>query len=82
MRALILLVAIVFILALIGWVTFGTGPGRSSVNLETDKIRQDTQQALESGAEALEDAKEAVRPTTDEAEPVRTTVPADPVSTN
>jgi hypothetical protein len=54
-------VAIVFLMALVGWVTFGVGPGRSSINLETDEIRQDTQQALESGAQVLRNAGEAVQ---------------------
>jgi hypothetical protein len=61
-RALILIAIIILLFALIGWVTFGTGPGRSSINLETDRIRQDTREALESGANALHNAEEAVRP--------------------
>ena len=60
MRAFILLAAIVLILALIGWITFGVGPGRSSINLETEKIRQDTQEVLESGADAMRQAEDAV----------------------
>jgi hypothetical protein len=60
MRTLILIVAIVFLMALVGWVTFGVGPDRSSINLETDEIRQDTQQALESGAQVLRNAGKAV----------------------
>ena len=46
MRALILIAAIILLMALVGWVTFGTAPGRSSINLETEQIRHDTRQAL------------------------------------
>jgi hypothetical protein len=59
---LILIAVIIFLMALVGWVTFGVGPGRSSINLETDEIRHDTQEALESGAEVLKNAEDAVRP--------------------
>ena len=71
MRALILIAAIILLMALVGWVTFGTGPGRSSINLETEQIRQDTREALESGANAIHKAEEAVRPDDSQAEPAR-----------
>jgi hypothetical protein len=61
-RALILIAIIILLMALVGWVTFGTSPGRSSINLETDQIRQDTREALETGANALHQAEDAVRP--------------------
>jgi hypothetical protein len=61
MRALILIIAIVVLMALIGWVTFGVGPNRSSINLETEEIRQDTREALASGAEALDKAGDSIR---------------------
>jgi hypothetical protein len=53
MRVLILIVAVVLLLALLGWVTFTRGPGQSSINVETQQIRQDTKELLESGSEAL-----------------------------
>jgi hypothetical protein len=61
-RALILIAAIILLMALVGWVTFGTSPGRSSINVETDQIREDTREALESGANVLHKAEEQVRP--------------------
>jgi hypothetical protein len=61
-RALILIAAIILLMALVGWVTFGVGPGRSSINLETDEIRADTREALDAGADALHKAEESVRP--------------------
>lgn len=62
MRALIFLVAIVLLMALAGWISFSSGPGRSSINLETDRIEADTDRALESGAHLLQKASDAVEP--------------------
>ena len=70
MRALILIAAIILLMALVGWVTFGTAPGRSSINLETEQIRHDTRQALETGADAIHKAEDAVRPDDAQAESV------------
>lgn len=78
MRALIILAAVVLLMALIGWVTFSRGPGESSINLETDQIKSDTQEAMESGAKMLDEAEDAItRPEADEetSEP-----PAEPAS--
>ena len=60
MRALIFLVAIVLLLALAGWISFSNTPGRSSINIETQKIEQDTDRALESGSNLLRKAGDAV----------------------
>jgi hypothetical protein len=60
MRAVILLAAIVLILALVGWISFSKGPDRASINIESDRIRQDTKQVMESGAEALHKAGDKV----------------------
>jgi hypothetical protein len=65
MRAFIILVALVVILALVGWVTFSEDSGRSSINLETDEIRQDTGEALNKGSELLKEAEEEVSPSGD-----------------
>jgi hypothetical protein len=61
-RALIFIAAVILLMALVGWITFGTAPGRSSINLETEQIRHDTRHALEHGADALHKAEESVRP--------------------
>lgn len=60
MRTLVLLAAVVLLLALLGWITFSSGPGRSSINLETNEIRNDTQKAVEAGAGLLDDAGKAM----------------------
>jgi len=60
MRALILLVAIVLVLALVGWISFSKGPDRASVNIESERIRQDTKQVMESGAQVLHKAGDKI----------------------
>jgi hypothetical protein len=60
MRALILLAAIVLVLALVGWITFRKGPEGPSVTIESEKIRQDTKQVMDSGAQMLHKAGDKV----------------------
>ena len=60
MRALIFLAAIILVLALIGWISFNKGPDRASINIESDRIRQDTKQIMESGAQVLHQAGDKV----------------------
>ena len=60
MRALILLIAIVLVLALVRWITFSKGPDRAAINIESDRIRQDTKQVLESGGQLLHNAGDKV----------------------
>ena len=60
MRALIILAAVVILLALVGWITFHSEPGRSSINLETEEIREDTGEMMRSGSELLRDAEEEI----------------------
>jgi hypothetical protein len=61
MRLLLILAAAVLVFALIGWISFSRGPDdRASINLETPKIRQDTQHAMQSGAELLHKAGDNV----------------------
>ena len=54
MRAVIVILALVVLCALVGWITFSNGPGRKSINLETDEIREDTKEVMQlrSGAAA------------------------------
>lgn len=62
MRGVIVLLVIVVALALVGWITFGSDSGRSSINLETEEIRKDTSELMNKGSELLKDAEEEVRP--------------------
>jgi hypothetical protein len=70
MRALLFLIIVIAILVFAGWLTFSSGPGRTSVNLETNEIRQDTQEIVRSGAEALGKAGDELKPSDDAAAPV------------
>jgi hypothetical protein len=74
MRVLIILVAVVALLALLGWITFSNDPGRSSINLETQEIREDTGEALHKGSELLKEAEGEVDPV-DEPPPPANTAP-------
>jgi hypothetical protein len=79
MRVLIIVIALILIGVLIGWITFSKGPDQSSINLNTGAIRQDTKQAVESGAQLLHRAgdkmdAEANR-TPDSSNPNRETAP-------
>jgi hypothetical protein len=73
MRALFFLIAIVLVLALVGWISFSKSPGRSSINIETQQIQQDTNRALEKGSDLLHKAGESVErpaaPTTQPPQP-------------
>ena len=60
MRAFLVLVALVLIFALVGWITFGKDPDRSSSNIETGRIEHDTKHAMESGAQLLHKAGDKV----------------------
>jgi hypothetical protein len=56
MRAVLILIAIVLVLALVGWISFSKGPERSSINVEMERIRTDTNEAVRSGGELLHKA--------------------------
>ena len=60
MRVLILLAAVVLVFALLGWISFNNSPGRASVNIESDRIRQDADRAMQTGGELLQKAGDKV----------------------
>jgi hypothetical protein len=68
MRVLIFLAIVAALLAFAGWITFNSGPDRASVNLETNEIRQDTQEIVRSGAKMLEKAGGELRPAENDGE--------------
>ena len=47
MRGIIILALIILAMGLAGWLTFGSNPGRTTINIETDKIQRDTETAVE-----------------------------------
>jgi hypothetical protein len=71
MRMLILLIAVVAVLALVGWITFSNEPGRTSVNLETQEIREDTKDVMKTGSELLHKAGDEIDPNQDPQNGVR-----------
>ena len=73
MRLLILFAALVLLFALIGWISFSSDQGRSSINLETEEIREDTGEMMHKGSELLKDAEDEITPAETEApEPSQT----------
>ena len=74
MRLLLILAAVVLLLAVAGWITFSSDSGRSSINLETDEIRDDTGEMMRGGSELLRDAEEEISE-----EPEDTAAPQQPV---
>jgi hypothetical protein len=75
MRAILILAVLVVVGILVGWITIGREPGRASINLETQEVREDTKEAMHSGAELLHKAGDDVEaaadatPDRDEREP-------------
>jgi hypothetical protein len=60
MRAIIFLAVVVLIMVLVGWISFSSQPGRSTINVETQKIEQDTEKIVESGKNLVREAGDAV----------------------
>jgi arsenate reductase-like glutaredoxin family protein len=65
MRAILILAVIALLMGLAGWMTIDSDTGRTSINFETEKIQQDTENAvdnaesmIESGADAISDNDE------------------------
>ena len=60
MRTLIGLVALVLVLALVGWISFSSDGERMSVNIEKQEIREDTDAMVESGKELVTDINSSI----------------------
>lgn len=80
MRVLLGLIAVVLLLAVCGWITFGWNGDRASVNVETEKIEEDTRHIVKEGRDLVEgvsqqDAGEPTIPQRDEEEALE--APAD-----
>jgi len=61
-RVLIIVAALLVLFALVGWITFSNDQGQSSINLETDEMRQDTSEMMNRGSDLLKDAEKEVAP--------------------
>src|SRR5262245_16766162 len=64
MRALLVVVIAVLVLALVGWIKFHNSPDQSSIVIDKNAIKQDTEGAVERGNEFLNSARHAVEPDT------------------
>jgi hypothetical protein len=75
MRGLLILIVVIFVLVLVGWITFSRDSGRASINVETNEIREDTGELMQKGSEALQEAEEEISPDAKRAadEPISTT---------
>lgn len=63
MRGIIILVLAVLILVVVGWIRFDRQSSRSSIHLETQEIKEDTQKAIDQGAELLQETGDAIEST-------------------
>jgi hypothetical protein len=61
MRAILALIAIVLVLSLVGWISFHRSPDGPSVKIETEHIRADTKDVVQSGANLLHKAGDKVQ---------------------
>ena len=61
MKAILIVLAIVIVLVLIGWVSFGTTDKGASISVDTDRIQQDTGEAIERGGDLIENTREEIR---------------------
>jgi hypothetical protein len=58
MRVVLILIVLLLVASFIGWISFSRGPERSSINVETTTIRQDTKKAVQSGEALLHKTEE------------------------
>ena len=75
MRAILALIVVALLMGLAGWITFGHSPGRTSINIETDKIQHDTNTAVENTEKMIDQGTRAIKQqnTNDETGAARTT---------
>lgn len=66
MRVVLILVCAVLIMVLLGWMTFSRNSGEATININTQKIEQDTQRVIDRGDKLIHDAdkkgQELLRP--------------------
>lgn len=60
MRALIVIIALVLVLLLIGWLRLGAPDGDPTIQVDTDKVKQDTSAVVESAKDAIDEVDRRV----------------------
>jgi Flp pilus assembly protein TadB len=61
MRAIIIVAVILLVMVALGWLSFRASQDRATMTIETQKIEQDTEQAVEKGREVWQDARKNLR---------------------
>ena len=54
MRAILVIVVILVVLALVGWVSFSTPDGDPTLRIDADKVKQDTAVIVEKSKQAID----------------------------
>lgn len=60
MRVVLVIVIIVLVLALFGFIQFQSGSGKAGVTVDTEKLEDAANDAVESGKELIHDASESL----------------------
>jgi hypothetical protein len=60
MRALLILIVVVLLLALVGWIKFSNTPHESTITIDKEAVKQDTDQMVERGNELIDETRQAV----------------------
>jgi hypothetical protein len=61
MRVVLVLVVIVLVFALFGFIQFRSDSGKATVTLDTQKVEEATNEAVESGRELIHKASDSLR---------------------
>lgn len=60
MRAILVLIVVILLLALVGWIRFIDTPQQSTISIEKETIKQDTGRMVERGNEFVNQTRRAV----------------------
>jgi len=66
MRAIIIIAVIILIMIGLGWITFRNGGDATDVQFETEKMKQDTEKAIQEGKEFFDEAGQRTREAVDQ----------------
>ena len=66
MKAILIIAAILGLCFCLGWMSYSTTDGSTSLTIETDKAKKDTSEAIEKGKELVEESVEKLKGTTSE----------------
>lgn len=55
MKTILIVVCIGLAMALLGWLTFSNSPDHTTIHIETQKIKSDTQRAIDEGEKVIDE---------------------------